>query len=114
MEDAEIHHDRAALAGVVRELEAQPAIDRFLLTKDPRRTKRLRQAVGVVVRIIMEQRGWKKTGEFCIRTGQNIMVLMWYSSQNSYLKKLSSMVTAGLFRKRIHITPWQNGFSYRG
>jgi hypothetical protein len=62
MEEAEIHHDRAALAGVVRELESQPAIDRFLASKDPRRTKRLRQAVGVVVRMIMEQRGWKKTG----------------------------------------------------
>jgi hypothetical protein len=62
MEDAEIHHDRPALAGVVRELEAQPTIDRFLASKHPRRTKRLRQAVGVVVRIIMEQRGWEKTG----------------------------------------------------
>ena len=62
MENAEIHHDRAALSGVVRELEAQPAIDQFLATKEPRRTKRLRQAVGVVVRIIMEQRGWRKTG----------------------------------------------------
>jgi hypothetical protein len=28
----------------------------------PRRTKRLRQVVGVVVRIIMEARGWQKTG----------------------------------------------------
>jgi len=63
MEDAEIHHDRAALSGVVRELEAQPAIDRFLASKDPRRTKRLRQAIGVLVRIIMEQRGWRKTGK---------------------------------------------------
>lgn len=63
MEDAETHHDRAALSGVVRELEAQPTIDQFLATRDPRRTKRLRQAVGVVVRIIMEQRGWKKTGK---------------------------------------------------
>jgi hypothetical protein len=62
MEEAELHHDRAALAGVVRELESQPSIDRFLGLKDPRRTKRLRQAVGVVVRMIMEQRGWKKTG----------------------------------------------------
>jgi len=63
MEDAETHHDRAALSGVVRELEAQPAIDQFLGSKDPRRTKRLRQAVGVVVRIIMERRGWRKTGK---------------------------------------------------
>jgi hypothetical protein len=62
MEDSEIHHNRPALAGVVRELESQPAIDRFLATEDPRRAKRLRQAVGVVVRMVMQQRGWKKTG----------------------------------------------------
>ena len=63
MEESETHHDRPALAGVVRELEAQPAIDRFLASEHPRRPKRLRQAVGVVVRIIMEQRGWRKTGK---------------------------------------------------
>jgi hypothetical protein len=34
----------------------------FLGTMDPRRTKRLRQAVGVVVRMIMAHRGWRKTG----------------------------------------------------
>ena len=62
MEESEIHHDRPALAGVVRELESQPAIDDFLSSKHPRRTKRLRQAVGVVVRMIMERLGWKKTG----------------------------------------------------
>ena len=62
MEEAEIHHDRPALSGVIRELEAQPSIDCFLETQDPRRTKRLRQAVGVVVRMIMKQRGWTKTG----------------------------------------------------
>ncbi len=63
MEESEIHHDRPPLAGVVRELETQPAIDEFLSSQHPRRTKRLRQAVGVVVRIIMERRGWKKTGK---------------------------------------------------
>ena len=63
MEESETHHDRPALAGVVRELEAEPPIDRFLASEHPRRTKRLRQAVGVVVRIIMEQRGWRKTGK---------------------------------------------------
>jgi hypothetical protein len=62
MEEAEIHHDRAALSGVVRELEAQPSLDQFLGSQDPRRTKRFRQAVGVVVRMIMEQRGWRRTG----------------------------------------------------
>ncbi len=63
MEEAEIHHDRPPLAGVVRELESQPAVDAFLSSQHPRRTKRLRQAVGVAVRIIMERRGWKKTGK---------------------------------------------------
>lgn len=62
MEDSEIHHDRPALAGVVRELESLQPVDRFLATQHPRRTKRLRQVVGVVVRMIMEGRGWQKTG----------------------------------------------------
>jgi hypothetical protein len=62
MEESEMHHDRPALAGVVRELESLEAIDRFLGTMHPRRTKRLRQVVGVVVRMIMEGRGWQKTG----------------------------------------------------
>jgi hypothetical protein len=63
MEDAEIHHDRAPLAGVVREFESHPAINQFLSGIHPRRTQRLRQAIGVLVRIIMELRGWKKSGK---------------------------------------------------
>jgi hypothetical protein len=63
MEDAEIHHDRAPLAGVVRELESRPAINKFLSGIHAKRTQRLRQAIGVLVRIIMERRGWKKTGK---------------------------------------------------
>lgn len=62
MEDSEIHHNRPALAGVVRELELLGPVDQFLGTQHPRRTKRLRQVVGVVVRMIMERRGWQKTG----------------------------------------------------
>jgi hypothetical protein len=63
MEEAEIHHDRPPLAGVVRELESQPTINAFLSSQSPHRSKRLRQAIGVVVRMIMERRGWKKTGK---------------------------------------------------
>ncbi len=63
MEDSELHHNRPPLAGVVRELEAQADVDRFLASQHPRRTKRLRQAVGVVVRMIMERRGWQRTGK---------------------------------------------------
>jgi len=62
MEEAELHHGRAPLAGVVRELESVPEIDRFLGRAHIRRNTRFRQAVGVLVRMIMESRGWKKTG----------------------------------------------------
>ena len=62
MEESELHHDRAPLAGVVRELEAEPSVDRFLAGVDAGRNTRFRQAIGVLVRMIMERRGWKKTG----------------------------------------------------
>lgn len=62
MEESEIHHDRSPLSGVVRELESHPAIDRSLADIHTHRSKRLRQAVGVVVRMIMQARGWRKTG----------------------------------------------------
>lgn len=63
MEESEIHHDRAPLAGVVRELEAVPAIDQFLSGIHAQQTQRFRQAIGVLVRIVMQRRGWKKTGK---------------------------------------------------
>jgi len=62
MEESELHHDRSPLAGVVRELESQPAINQFLADTHTRRNARFRQAVGVLVRMIMERRGWQKTG----------------------------------------------------
>lgn len=62
MEDAELHHDRAPLAGVVRELEALADVDRFLGRANIRRNTRFRQAIGVLIRMVMEKRGWKKTG----------------------------------------------------
>jgi hypothetical protein len=63
MEEAEIHHDRPPLAGVVRELESIPSVHAFLSSKSSHRSKRLRQAIGVVVRMVMERRGWRKTGK---------------------------------------------------
>jgi hypothetical protein len=63
MEESEIHHDRAPMAGVVRELESLPSINRILGAADKRRSQRLRQAIGVLIRMIMEQRGWRKTGK---------------------------------------------------
>jgi len=63
MEESELHHDRSPLAGVVRELESLPAIDQFLSAVHVQRSTRLRQAIGVMVRMIMERRGWQKTGK---------------------------------------------------
>lgn len=63
MIESELHHDRAPIAGVVRELEAQPKIDHFLSQVHAQQTQRLRQAIGVLVRMIMEQHGWQKTGK---------------------------------------------------
>jgi hypothetical protein len=63
MVEAEIHHDRPPLAGVVREFESLPEVNRFLASRPPSRAKRLRQAVGVAVRIVMERLGWTKTGK---------------------------------------------------
>ncbi len=63
MEESETHHDRAALAGVVRELESLPPINQFLSTFHAQRSQRLRQAIGVIVRMIMERRGWQKSGK---------------------------------------------------
>lgn len=62
MEESELHHDRAPLAGVVRELESQITVTDFLAGIHARRSARLRQAIGVLVRIIMERKGWRKTG----------------------------------------------------
>jgi hypothetical protein len=62
MEESELHHDRSPLAGVVRELESLPAVDEFLSDAQLRRNTRFRQAIGVLVRMIMERRGWQKTG----------------------------------------------------
>jgi hypothetical protein len=63
MEDSEIHHDRAALAGVVREMESEPIIHEYFKALHRRRSARLRQAIGVLVRMIMERRGWRSTGK---------------------------------------------------
>lgn len=62
MIESEVHHDRPALAGVVRELETLPTVDAFFQNNDAHTTRRFRQAVGVIVRIVMEGHGWRTTG----------------------------------------------------
>ncbi len=63
MLESETHHGRAPLAGVVKELEALPTVHKFLGTKHPRNSQRFRQAIGVIVRMIMEGHDWRKSGK---------------------------------------------------
>jgi hypothetical protein len=63
MEESEIHHDRPPLAGVIKEFEHLPSIHRFFSSEDGHTTTRFRQAVGVVVRMQMESKGWQKAGK---------------------------------------------------
>jgi hypothetical protein len=63
MEGSETHHERARLVEVVWELEAQPLIDDFLSSQNPLRANRLREAVGVVIRMVAERLGREKTGK---------------------------------------------------
>ena len=53
---------KTALEGVIAELEGLPAVDRFFRGNDVRETKRLRQAIGVIVRILMDRLGWERAG----------------------------------------------------
>lgn len=60
--DAELHHDRPALAGVVVELEHEQWFEAHMMKTDAHKTQRLRQAIGVLVRLIMENYGFHTTG----------------------------------------------------
>lgn len=62
MEDSETHHNRPALAGVVKELEERPNVDRFFRENDGHTTTRFKQCIGTLVRVHMEKLGWSKTG----------------------------------------------------
>ena len=62
MSDSELIQDRPALSGVVVLLEAEADVHRVLVGANVSLANRFRQAVGVAVRILMEQNGWTKTG----------------------------------------------------
>lgn len=59
MIDAEISGS-PALAGVTVELEKHPAFAGFLTDGDQRTAFRRRQAIGVIVRLVMEGLAWRK------------------------------------------------------
>lgn len=62
MVESEQHHDRPPLAGVIKEFERDSEIDSFLGGYDAHTTARFRQAVGVLVRMHMEEQGFQTTG----------------------------------------------------
>jgi hypothetical protein len=62
MAESEMHHDRPALAGAVRALESVKDVRDFFEKHGRKDTGRFRQAVGVLVRIVMERHGWRTTG----------------------------------------------------
>lgn len=57
---AQPHFNVPALGGIVIELEQHPAF--AFLGEKKQATRRLRQAIGVLTKIIMQQHGWQKTG----------------------------------------------------
>lgn len=62
MQDAEIHHNRPALSGMVWELERIPEVKAFFENNPPKDTLRFRQCMGVITKIVMQDLGWKRTG----------------------------------------------------
>ena len=58
---AEEDHDRPALVGVAKLIEADPEIS--LAISDELDGKRFRQAVGVALKLQMESLGWTTTGK---------------------------------------------------
>lgn len=92
MRDSEIHHDRPALAGVVKELEHDTDFESYLANTDAHVTVRFRQAIGVAACILMEQMGWRRTG----RKGS--------LGQRQTVRSHTS--TPGAYRNRSGISQW--------
>lgn len=83
MQDAELHHDRPALSGAIREVESCPAVASVLRATGTPAEKRFRdrykRAVGATVRMIMESNGWSKTGrKNAIGVGEHFAVAERY------------------------------------
>lgn len=61
LEHSEDAHERPALSGVVKQIERVPAIRERLARRDVG-SDRLKMALGTAVRLVMEGRGWRRTG----------------------------------------------------
>ena len=64
MADATVHYDDTpALKAIVKELEGNKQIDTYFRSTRRSRTMRFRQFVGVAVRLVMEDKGFRTTGK---------------------------------------------------
>lgn len=88
--DSELHHDRPALAGVIKEFEAIPAIDRFLGGYDAHTTEGFRQAVGYLVKLHMLAHGWVKDGSKSGSLGKRGKTLAGTTTPGAY-KNISGL-----------------------
>lgn len=61
MVEAEQHHRRPALAGVILELEQDPAFVAALAEEEAAAALRVRQAIGLLVKLTMADLGWVPT-----------------------------------------------------
>jgi hypothetical protein len=87
MEIAEEHFGRPALAGVVHELEHLPAVTK-VLQGDIGTARRFRQATGAAIRIVMEGRGWRKTGrKAAVGVGTHFTRAERYERQSASARK---------------------------
>jgi len=62
LEMAEVHFDKPALAGVLRELEGEQFVQDYFDTRSLETTQRVKQALGVLAKLHMEALGWSTTG----------------------------------------------------
>jgi hypothetical protein len=89
MVESETRDQNPALAGVIQEFESLPEVQSFFAQKSPIETVRFRQAIGVVVAIVMDGAGWEKTGrkgELCAPSGCS----MWFKASEHYNNCTSS------------------------
>jgi hypothetical protein len=60
MEISEIHFNMPALAGILVEFEAEEKVREYFKTHTPEESTRFRQAIGVLIKLHMENMGWTK------------------------------------------------------
>lgn len=80
MWDSEFWHERPAFAGVVKEFENDLEIADFYLRLTPKQAIRFRQAVGVVIKVVMRRAGMGPTG----KRGSLAALSDWFKRSERY------------------------------